>query len=184
MTLQSPPPVPVFPAGYGPVTGDFTGWVQNPFSFLTGGVVFRGHQQVSGGQALTGGSYTIISYDTIDEDPYSGWSAAGTGSQPANSWLAPYTGSYEITVWTSIMPQAVWVGSGVLVSGGVVAGVLTGQAVFGSTAGVSGSCATFTAQLTGGADYIQGACTVAANATTGTTAPGRYPSMEITYVSE
>jgi hypothetical protein len=183
MTL-APPPVPVFPAGYFPETADFTGWVQNPFSFLAGGVVFRGQQEVSGGQALSGSSYTIIAYDTIPEDPYGGWSATVTASQPANSWLAPWTGSYEVTVYTSTASAAIWVASGALLSGGAVTGVLQGEAVLAPSGTFGGSCATFTVQLTGGADYIQGAAIVSAASSTVTSSPGRYPSMEITYVSE
>jgi len=178
---SGPPPtaVPVFVAGYEPVPSDFDGWVQTPFTFLTAGTVYRGVQEVPGGQALAAGS-NVLSYDTVPEDPYGGWSAVATSSQPANSWLVPYTGTYEITV-TASSSSAGWIGAGVQVSGGTAE---TGQNVptpSGSPSGVSS--ATVTVQLTGGVDYIQGVLNCSASGSTDTATAGLQPSMEITYVS-
>src|ERR1700685_2839393 len=84
---QPVPPVPTVPAGWGPVQADFDLWVTNSFSYLSQPACFRG--QHAGGQALTGGAFNVQHLDTILEDPYGGWSAAGSGSQPAWSWLCP-----------------------------------------------------------------------------------------------
>lgn len=168
-----PDPIPVFPAGYAPQDPDFTTWIQDTFGYLTAGTVFRAHQQVSGGQTLSSGA-TVLSFDTVDEDPYSGWEAA------SDAWLAPWTGTYEITVCTSVAAQAVWLGSGLKISGGTV---MTGQNLQTPSATVGGSVQTFTVQLTGGVDYIQAVALCSAAAATDTSSAGRYPSMEITYVS-
>jgi hypothetical protein len=175
----SPPVVPVFPAGYGPLPADFTTWVQQSFGFLTASTIFRAHQQVAGGQALALG-YTTLALDTIDEDPLGGWSAVATPRQPANSWLVPFTGTYEITVTVSALAAAIWLGAAVLISGGTP---VAGEAALMASGTYGGAAATWTQALTGGVDYIQGQAACSAAATTDTSSPGRYPAMEITYVS-
>ncbi|MGH3120144.1 MAG: hypothetical protein ACRDND_03790 [Streptosporangiaceae bacterium] len=173
-----PPVIPIFPAGYDPVTADFTGWVQDTFAFLTESVVFRGHQATS--QSLASGA-NVLTYDTIDEDPYGGWSASVTGSQAAHSWLAPWTGTYEITVFCSNTAAAIWNTAGVQITGTLYEVTSDNLMPAGKPGGAVG---TFTVQLTGGVDYVQGISYTSATASTDVAVLGLQSTMEITYVSE
>lgn len=178
MTLWTPPAIPVFPDGYGPLDADFTNWIQATLGFCTQGIGFRAHQVAGGGQALAAGN-TVLQYDTIDEDPFAGWSAVATASQPAYSWLVPYTGTYEMTVYASLAAQGIFFGAGVSVTGTVVVGTDTNTP--SGTEG--GACASWTQSLTAGSDWIQGVASASASCSTDTSSAGRYPAMEITYVS-
>lgn len=101
---QPVPAVPQIPAGWQPVQADFTAWVTNPFSFLAQPACFRGQLQAA--KPLSG--WTLAQLDTVLEDPYSGWSATSTGSQPAFSWLCPAGcgGWYDATVSGFTLNQA------------------------------------------------------------------------------
>ena len=171
--------IPVFPAGNAPLPAAFTAWVRQPLQFLTQVPLFRGQQQAVTPQSLAAG-FQALSMDTVLEDPYGGWSAAGTGAQAASSWLVPYTGYYEVTVTCSIAAAALWCAAGVQVSGGTAA---YGDMVLvpGSTEG--GCSASLTVPCIGGQDYIQGGAYVSTAATTDTSSAGRYPAIEIAYVS-
>ncbi len=78
---QPAPPVPQVPAGWGPVQADMDFWITNTFSFLAQMPVFRGHRAAA--QSLTGGVYNIMQLDTVDEDPYRGWSSG------SHLWTCP-----------------------------------------------------------------------------------------------
>lgn len=87
------PPIPVapfFPAGYGPVPGDFNGWVQSPLSALTGKVVFRAERAAALTLPTNTTSGSLVTLDSILEDPYGGWSAS------SGSWTAPWSGWYAV----------------------------------------------------------------------------------------
>ncbi len=108
MTLFPPPPGgPVIPAGLSPhgdqLTADLNALITNPLSFLVTGVFAR-LRQASAGQSLTSNAHDVIDFDTTDEDPYGGWSATSTASQPAFSWLCPpgCSGFYLVTVTASL----------------------------------------------------------------------------------
>ena len=102
---QPVPPVPGIPAGWKPVQADIDLWVTNSFSFLAQMPVFRGQRAAT--QSLSGGSFSTLQLDTVLEDPYGGWSATATGSQPAFSWLCPAgcAGYYEATLTAQALSQ-------------------------------------------------------------------------------
>lgn len=174
------PVIPVFPAGYAPVQADFTTWITSPFSFLTSKVMFRAQLQAA--QSLAAGD-TLIHLDTILEDPYSGWSASGTGSQPAWSWLCPpgCTGWYEITMsaLTGTQGTTSQIGARLYVNGSLYQQASSTWAVNGAA---GGSCGVVQLPLLAGTDYLQ----FEIRATTATTAPataGQYPTMEVAWLS-
>lgn len=179
---QPAPPVPQVPAGWKPVQADLDLWVTDSFSFLSQRANFRA--SLAGAQAMTGNALNIVHFDTILEDPYSGWSATSTGSQPAWSWLCPAGcgGWYEVTLGAFAASQ----GSGT-VNQVVAALALNGTlwqyggddwAVAGAVAGSSG--AVQVPLLPG--DYVQALILPTASVSTPTTA-GELPSMELTWVS-
>jgi len=170
--------IPVFPAGYKPVQSDFASWIQDTLGFLTGGVVFRARQTTA--QALSGGA-NIMQYQAIDEDPYSGWSAVATGSQPAYSWLAPYTGLYQITVTTAFAASNNWTDAGALLTGTLI--TLSECATTNLSGVPAGAGGMVTVPMTGGADYLQVNVAVA-NADDTVITAGSEPSVEIALVSQ
>lgn len=175
------PITPVFPAGYGPFAADFTTWVTSPMTFLATKVMFRA--QLQGGQSLGAGN-TLAAYDTILEDPYGGWSAAGSGSQPANSWLAPAgcSGWYEVTLtsWTANPANSTTDLETVLFLDGSIYQECSGDwAVNGHAAG---SCGSVPVPLLGGVDYVQGYIGTSTASSTPTT-NGQWPSIEIVWIS-
>jgi hypothetical protein len=185
---QSDPIIPVFPAGYGPFPADFATWVTNPFTFLTSKVMFRGQQQAS--QALTAGAVTApiqigATAGDVLEDPYGGWSTTVTGSQPAYSWLCPAgcSGWYEVTV------TGLTASPGGITTDQVEAVLSVDGATYAETAatwgiptGTSGASGVFQVPLLGGNDYIEMGIFSAAATTTPAVA-GRYPTMEIAWIS-
>jgi hypothetical protein len=169
----APPMPPVFPAGYGPYYEDFEGWIENTFGFLTSQIVFRAQQQTA--QSLPAGQFTVISYDTVLEDPYGGWQAG------SDSWQAPYSGWYLITVQHSYTGGAAISEAAVIVSGGTPYEM---SEVTGSSLTEGGAGASLLTSLVGGADTVQGVAWINATLNTDVSAPGRYPSIEITFVSQ
>jgi hypothetical protein len=176
------PVAPSFIAGSGPQAADFDSWIQAPFTFLTSKVVFRAQRQAA--QSLSGAAFTLMQYDTILEDPYGGWSATATGSQPAWSWLAPAgcSGWYEVTMTaftanpgtTSDLLVAVLYMDG--------SAYLQASAEWGADGHAAGSCGSVPVALYGGQDYIQGyTYTQAAVSTPATT--GQYPTIEVCWLS-
>ena len=117
-----PPPLAVFPAGHGPQQADFGDWVQNSFGYLAGLSVFRAQQQT--GQSLPSGTFTPVSFDTILEDSFGGWSATPGDSQPANSWLAPFTGWFRVTFQFTTTAGSRWLIPAVSVTGGFPPGTV------------------------------------------------------------
>lgn len=174
MTMPTPPSTPVFPAGYSPVPSDFDGWVQNDLGFLTGSVVFRGKQTVQ--QPITpGGTFVVLSLDTVLEDPYSGWVPS------LNRWEAPFTGWYEVTVFASVATQAVILQTAVDITNAIQY-IGSGLTLNSSTLG--GGCTSVLVPMIGGTDYIQAQAETSAAADTDVSSQGRQPSMEITFVSQ
>lgn len=180
---QPAPPVPQIPAGWKPVQADMDLWVTNSFSFLSKAPVFRA--QLSTAQALTGGAFNVQHFDTVAlEDPYGGWSAAGSGSQPAMSWLCPAGcgGWYEATLTAQCASQ----GSGTanqIVAAIALNGALWGYAsddwaVASAPAGSNGPVQV--PMLPG--DYVQMWVFVTQSVSTPTTA-GELPAIELAWVS-
>jgi hypothetical protein len=81
------------------VSADFDGWIQAPNSFFTSGrPVFRA--ELTTAKAMPNNTNTVLPFDAILEDPYSGW-------QPGSSqWLAPQNGVYSVTLTVSCAANA------------------------------------------------------------------------------
>jgi hypothetical protein len=179
---QPAPPVPQIPAGWSPVQADLDLWVTNSFSFLAQPANAR--FQLGGGQALTGNALNIVHFDTVLEDPYSGWSATATANQAAWSWLCPAGcgGWYEVTMAGFAASQ----GSGTtnqLLTALILNGSLWQYASddWAVASAPSGSSGTVQVPLLPG-DYVQAAILPTASVSTGTTA-SELPSMELAWVS-
>ncbi|HUY46672.1 MAG TPA: hypothetical protein VMV92_13210 [Streptosporangiaceae bacterium] len=93
--LTAQPVIPYFPAGYAPLHSDFDGWIQAPLAFLTSRVVFRA--ELSNALSLTNNVNTLIPFNNVLEDPFSGWNPG------ASQWLCPagYGGLYNVTLTVS-----------------------------------------------------------------------------------
>jgi len=175
----APVAVPSFLAGYAPAPSDFDSWIQTPFAFATGKVVFRG-QQTNTGQSLSSGTYTVIQLNSILEDPYGGYSSVATSAQPAWSWLAPYDGWYEVTVTVSILNVAAHLEPALLLSGTTQYEAGAASTPASPSAGIV--CAPIRVPMIGGLDYVQPQAWISAAATTEVGA-GLNPVMEIAWIS-
>jgi hypothetical protein len=174
------PPVPQIPAGWGPVAADFETWITNPFTFLSTPPVFRG--QLQGSESVPGApGWTLAELDTILEDPYSGWSAAATGSQAAYSWLCPAgcSGWYDVSITAHTGDEAGTIAAGIYVDGSLYVQV-SGNWTSGSTP--AGSSGAVPVPLLGGSDYVQAYIYTSSSTSTPATA-GQYPTMEIAWTS-
>jgi hypothetical protein len=89
------PQIPAFLAGDQPAPADFNNWIQTPFAWVTSKVVFRA--ELSAATTWTQGVNTLIPYNSVLEDPFSGWNS-GTFS-----WTPPMqaTGTYEASITAS-----------------------------------------------------------------------------------
>ena len=170
MTLYSPPSIPVFPAGFSPQASDMNNWIQDSFGFLTTQVVFRAEQHTS--QSLSG--FTLIEYDTVLEDPWGGWNGS------TFAWLAPFTGWYEITLQHSISTAVTITEAVPLIS--YAPYEMSEVTCTSSTEGGTG--ASLLISLIGGIDTVQGEAWTSASVSIDVSAPGRYPSIEISYISQ
>lgn len=178
---QPAPAVPHIPAGWNPVQADFDLWVTGSFSFLSQAPCLR--VQLAGGQSLTGGAFNVVHYDTVLEDPYGGWSAVATGSQPAFSWLCPAGcgGWYDVSLEAFTGNQgstAAQVITALLLNGSLWQYGSADWAVNGSNSGSSGAAQV---PLLPG-DYVQGLIRPTVSVAVPTTA-GQIPAMELTWVS-
>ena len=170
-----PPPLPAFIAGYGPQQADFGGWVQDSFGYITGQMLFRAQQEIA--QSISATTYTAITFDTVLEDNFGGWSSVPTASQPANSWLAPYTGWFRVTFRFTCTSSVKWLDAAVSVTGGFpleeAAGVLTPLSQPG------GAGCSVIVPMIGGTDYVQCMAWSSTSATTIVANPGVYSYVEI-----
>lgn len=168
--------IPRFPAGFAPQQPDFTTLIQNNFSFITNRVVLRA--RLSTAQNFITGD-TVIAFNNIDEDPYSGWSSTATGAQAANSWLAPYTGLYEIHLRAGAISATEWSKPRVSVTGG---GAVDLSGIANNGNGPGGANGFYTVAMLGGSDYIQGIVNLSTGVAAATNA-GDQSMMEILYLS-
>jgi len=151
LTIPVPPApvVPFFAAGSEPDLADFTRLIYDNFWFLSQRVVFRGRQAGAGQSMLIASPLKI---DTIDEDPFNGWSGS-----PNWYWTAPYNGWYQITLTGFAATLSAGGALFLVVSGGAVGG----GASYGvaqqnvQTAHGQGSSGTFWLYLLGGQDVVQ-----------------------------
>lgn len=174
MTVTDPS-VPVFPAGYGPLPADMNNWIQAPFTFLTSKVVFRAENHAT--TTLTGGTFVKIPFNTILEDPYSGWNAT------SHVWDCPdgCSGLYEVsmTAITSNPGNSTSVVLPIIYLNG--AEYLEMGEDWLANGATSGSCGGAPVPLVGGVDNIGGYIYTTTTVTTENTA-GQYTTMEITWL--
>jgi hypothetical protein len=169
------PVAPDFIAGYAPVTTDFDNWIQAPFEFLTTKVVFRA--QLEGGMSLVVGENQVF-YDTVLEDPYSGWNS-GTGE-----WECPAgcSGWYEVTLTSFTNSAGVTTGlieAALALNGTGYQECSSDWAVDGHATGSSGSVPI---ALYGGQDAVAGYI-YSSQAVGVPTTNGQYPTIEIVWIS-
>ena len=171
MTGLPVPSPPIFPAGYAPLPADFTGWVTDSLGFCSTGVMFRAEQQSA--QSIAANTQTIVTWDTVLEDPYGGWNAGN------NSWLAPVSGWFEVTS-TLIVASA----SGTLTNTVYVdsATQYAASAVSVPSTNPGGSCASFWVPMIAGTDFVQIRLNMTA-ATNTDAGQGQRSTLEISFVS-
>jgi hypothetical protein len=179
MTLAPPPTVPIFSAGRQPQQADFTAWWFGNVQFHQSRVVFRARQATATTTLPTGGTVTPIAFDTIDEDPFGGWSSS------SHSWTPPvgYSGWYQVTV--TLATAAVNTGNDIraLLDGTYTFDLATVQGSTTHTCGVEGQ---FTVYLIGGQDNVKGSGSLlnaSASIATSITA-GRQSSIEVMWLGE
>ena len=170
MTLYSPPLIPVFPAGFAPQASDMNNWIQDSFGFLTAQVVFRAEMRTT--QVLNG--FTPILYDTVLEDPYSGWNAS------SHVWTAPFSGWYEVTLNHSIATATVITEAVPEISGTTYE--MSEVSCTSSTEGGTG--ASLLASMVGGIDFVQGVAWTSASVSIDVSSAGRVPWIEVTFISQ
>jgi hypothetical protein len=93
IALTPSPSIPVPIAGFGYQQADIISLWSNAAAFFQQRVVFRATQTVGSTTLPHSAAITTIAYDTILEDPYSGW-AETTASQ----WTAPFAGWHQVTI--------------------------------------------------------------------------------------
>jgi hypothetical protein len=175
--------VPVFAAGYDPQQADFTTWWQNPALFFQYGIVARVSETITPTTLPSTGVATTIGFDTVAEDPYSGFNSTTAAWTPP----AGYSGWYQVTLTVfSSAPVANLVTFQPQLAGSSTYTRL--QAIEGSSATSRpvGCSATFGVYLFGGVSSVNGQCRVlnsASNVVTGTTA-GQNSTMEITWLTQ
>jgi hypothetical protein len=175
---QPVPAVPGIPAGWKPVQADVDFWVTDSFSFVAQPACFRA--QLLAALALAGGSFTLLPFDTVLEDPYGGWSAVATGSQPAYSWLCPAgcAGWYEASVSAFSTATTTQLAAALYLNGSAWAYPGDDWAVSGAGSGTNGPVQV---PLLAG-DYVQVYAYAGAAASTPATA-AQYPAVELAWIS-
>jgi hypothetical protein len=181
VATYGPPSVPGFPAGFGPQATDFGTWVFRNFAFFQNGVVLRASQATTATTLPDTAVSTKIAYDSILEDPYSGWNAS------THLWTPPagYSGWYQVTVTIRTATLADLVNLQPALAGTWTYGLGILQAQGAGTPG-GGASGTFTVYLTGGQDTVGGACGLynsGSNVSTSLTA-GQQSALEIVWVSQ
>jgi hypothetical protein len=169
--------IPAIPAGCQPAAADFDAWVQAPLTFLTTRVVFRA--EYHGTKSIPALTATLIPFDTILEDPYSGWNAT------TFAWTCPSgcSGWYEVTLTVfTTNPGATTDQLCPLVYASGTEYMQT-AAVWGVDGHDTGSSGSVILPLEGTFDYVQGyAFSTVAVSTTATA--GQYCTIEIAWISE
>jgi len=170
----APQSVPFWPAGYQADTELFNNLGQQTLGWLANRFMFRATRNAA--QGIVSNTNTLITYDTILEDPYSGWQTL----QPAG-WTVPFTGWYEITTTSTNTGAAVFLATGANISGlynFFSADILTSASFAG------GSHGTYTVQLNGGTDYVSGFIYSGNGGSTTGSTNGFRCSIEILYLSQ
>jgi hypothetical protein len=172
--------VPVFPAGYQPQQADFLGWWYQTAAFMQNRIVFRADQATTATTLPSSGAPTLITYDNVLEDPYSGWSA-GT-----HLWTPPagYSGWYHVTITVRIANNGALVDLRPMLAGTYTytLGLAQTANISSSSAGASG---TYRVYLIGGQDGI-GAQAELLNASAGANTfltAGQRSTLEIAWIA-
>ena len=168
------PVAPAFIAGSGPVPATMNSLIQAPFTFLTSKVVFRA--QLQGGQSLSSG-FNHLAYDTILEDPYSGWSS-GT-----NTWTCPTgcSGWFDVcmTAFAGNQSASSQVQAVLYLNGSIYSQT---SAVWGVSGHAAGTCGSVPVALYGGQDAIGG--WIYSSTAVGTpTVTGEWPEISVEWCS-
>lgn len=181
MATYPPPVVPDILAGFGPQQADMAGlWVE-PASFFQNRIVARVSQTSTTTSLPSSGNATTVAFDTVIEDPYSGWSAGSFNWTPP----AGYSGWYQVTLTVIVSaPGATGVTLQLnLLYGGVSTGKISGCLQPNATGGCSGE---FLIYLTGGQDAVAGQAAVknsGSAVSTKDTPAGQQSTMEIVWIS-
>lgn len=177
MTTFPPPTVPVFPAGYQPQQADFTAWWYDNLGFFQTKVVLRARQATAATSLPASGAITPIVYDTIDEDPFAGWSVS------QNGWIPPagYSGWYQVTITLFTNPVPTGAAIRALIGGSNSFDLATNPASSVHTGGAEGQS---TVYLIGGQDLVRGSGSLlnSASAVTTSILGGQQSSMEIVWL--
>lgn len=178
---MSTPSVPDFIAGYAPQQADFESWWVGPATFFLDKVVARVTQQSTTTSLPDSAALTKIKFDTVDEDPYSGWN--GTTFE----WQAPagYSGWYLVTFRCSVTGAADNVALALqLATTYNTDGYLDTVVEQPVPAGASPACSSQYVFLAGGQDSVwaEAAIVNSSSALSTVTTTGLYPTMEICWV--
>lgn len=178
MATYSTPSVPVFPAGFGPEATDFGTWIYQTFAFLQTRVVFRASQTTTATSLPDSGAATTIHFDTVAEDPYSGW------DDSTYLWTPPagYSGWYQATLCVRTADVGTDVDLRALLAGTYdysLSTVMTAP----TGGGVEG---TFIVYLVGGQDTIGGAAELlfSGSAVDTSLTAGQQSTFELIWVSQ
>jgi hypothetical protein len=147
-------------------------WIQAPLGFQTQNIVFRAEQHTA--QTIT--TSAVVAFDTVVEDPYSGWDSG------SHLWLAPYSGWYIITselLFNNVAGMTTH--ASVYVSGTIWQ---AGTSLLSTADAIAGANVSAIAPLIAGADYVQIQALVVTSATTLSNAANRVSSVDITYISQ
>jgi hypothetical protein len=179
VTTYPPPSVPVFNAGYGPTQTDLDNWWYNVAGFLQTGVVFRATQTTTATSLPDSGASTLIHFDDVLEDPYSGWDGS--------TWMwtppAGYSGWYQATLTVRTVAVGADVDLRPILAGTYGQALATAQGTTAFGAGLSGS---FIVYLVGGQDTIGGACELlnSGSAVNTSLTAGQRSTLELVLVSQ
>lgn len=176
--IATQPVIPYFPAGFRPLNSDFDNWIQAPLSFLTSKVVFRAEQ--SGALALTNNASTLVPFNSVLEDPLSGWNSG------ASQWLCPagYSGLYSVTLTVSaqgnpsnpVLESRIGVDSAAQL-------YTTCKTVVGSGGPAGLASGSQPVQLFGGADSVQGYAYITGASGNVATGAGQRCQLTIEWIS-
>jgi hypothetical protein len=179
VATYGPPSVPVFSAGYGPLAQDFYNWWFQNASFFQNRVVFRASQTTTATSLPDSGAATTIGFDTVAEDPYSGWDS-GT-----YLWTPPsgYSGWYQATLTVRTVTLADNVDLRPVLAGTYS---YTLACVMGSSSNGAGAGCTFITYLVGGQDTIGGACELlnSGSAVNTSLTAGQQSAFELVWISQ
>lgn len=171
------PVTPFFPAGYDASGPDFYGWWYLQAQFFQQKSVLRVRQTITANTIANDGLPHTVQFDTVDEDPWQGWSSGSW------SWTPKVSGQYQITLttWTAGLSTGAML---VPAPGGTYGprGAVASPAGSGRNAGAEG---TWTVYLAAGQATVTGTATLLnASASVSTSiVAGQLSSMDIVWLS-